>query len=226
MAHARTQGVRHAGLSWLWPIAVGLAACSTTPVANTPVLVTAAPAEIHAYFSNTGRKVLTFAGYSGSGYENEAAMLAAADRVLDDFDPKKTIVNIGATPDGIGAVYAVAKRKGFETTGIVSTQARQYAASPQVDRVFYVEDATWGGYLEGSRELSPTSSAMVAVSDVMVAIGGGAVARDEILEAKRLGKDVRFIAADMNHSRALETAARKGLPAPTDFRGAVHEMFR
>lgn len=213
-------------LSWLWPIAVALAACSTTPIEKAPVLVTASAAGIHAHFSNTGRKVLTFAGYSGFGYENEAAMLAAADRILDDFDPKKTIVNIGATPDGIGAVYALAKRRGFETTGIVSTQARQYAVSPQVDRVFYVEDATWGGYLEGSQELSPTSSAMVAVSDIMVAIGGGAVARDEMIEAKRLGKDVRFIAADMNHARALETAARKGLPPPTDFRGAVDEVFR
>ena len=37
-------------------------------------------------------------------------MLAGAERVLSEFDPGRTIVNIGATPDGIGAVYELAKR--------------------------------------------------------------------------------------------------------------------
>lgn len=219
--------VRSIALRCLGMIAIGLAACSTTPSSHSPVTTTATNVEIRAYFSGTGKSVLTFAGYSGSGYENEAAMLAAADRVLDDFDPKKTIVNIGATQEGIGAVYSLAKRRGFATTGIVSTQAKQYDTplSPQVDRVFYVEDSTWGGYLQGSRELSPTSRAMVEASDIMVAIGGGDVARDEMLEGKRLGKDVRFIPADMNHGKALDAAARKGLPAPSDFRGAVHRVF-
>jgi hypothetical protein len=148
--------------------------------------------EIRTFFDDTGKVVLTFVGYSGAGYEDQAAMLASAERVLGEFDPARTLVNIGATPDGIGAVYELAKRRGFVTTGIVSVQALKsnVAVSPHVDRVFYVEDATWGGYVPGTKRLSPTSKAMVENSRIVVGIGGGEVARDELLEAKRLGKAV------------------------------------
>jgi hypothetical protein len=52
-------------------------------------------------------RVLTFLGYSAAEYENEnkAAMLEEATRILDEFDPRATIVNIGAPPEGMGAVY-------------------------------------------------------------------------------------------------------------------------
>ncbi len=154
-------------------------------------------------------------------------MLASAERVLSELDAGRTIVNIGATPDGIGAVYELAKRKGFVTTGIVSVQAMRsnVPLSPYVDYVFYVEDATWGGYLEGTERLSPTSEAMVENSSIVVGIGGGEVARDELLEARRSGKAVRFLPADMNHEKARGNARRKGLPPPTDFRGAAHLAF-
>ena len=96
-------------------------------------------------------------------------------------------------PQGIGAVYDLAKRQGFLTSGIVSTQAKESKAalSPQVDIVFYVKDDTWGGLLPGTERLSSTSTAMVENSDVIVAIGGGEVARDELIAAKRLGKRLR-----------------------------------
>jgi hypothetical protein len=179
------------------------------------------------FFQNTGKAVLTFVGYSGAGYEDQAAMLASAEGVLREFDAGSTIVNIGATPDGIGAIYELAKRKRFVTTGIVSVQATKsnVALSPHVDQVFYVEDATWGGYLEGTNRLSPTSQAMVDNSRIVVGIGGGEVARDELLEAKRSGREVRFLPADMNHEKARENARRRGIPLPTDFRGAAHLAF-
>src|SRR5262245_48652125 len=135
--------------------------------------------EIAAFFKGKQKAVLTFVGYSGAGYEDEASMLKQADRVLEEYDPAKTIVNIGATPEGIGAVYELARRKGFLTTGIVSSQARQYNVklSPYVDYAFYVEDSAWGGLMSGTEELSPTSKAMVENSDVIIGIGGGEVAR-------------------------------------------------
>jgi hypothetical protein len=184
--------------------------------------------EIKSFFERQNKKVLTFAGYSGAGYENEALMLEQAERVLEEFDPAQTIVNGGATAEGIGAVYALAKRKGFPTTGIVSSQAKQYNAelSPYVDYVFYVEDATWGGFIEGSEQLSPTSKAMVENSDIIVGMGGGEVARDEMIAARRLGKEVRFIPADMNHQKAIEKAKKNGLPAPTDFSGPAGAAFK
>lgn len=207
--------------------ALCLATCNVAAFGQTPMVRTATNAEIRTFFQSTGKEVLTFVGYSGAGYEDQAAMLAAAERVLNEFDPGGTIVNIGATPDGIGAVYELAKRQGFVTTGIVSTQAKQYgvALSPYVDHVFYVEDATWGGYLQGAEQLSPTSEAMIENSNTVIGIGGGGVARDELLAAKRSGKKVRFLPADMNHQKAREAAQRKGLPPPTDFRGAAHAAF-
>ena len=178
----------------------------------------ATPEEIQAYFKEKQMTVLTFLGYSGAEYENKAGMLAQAAKILAQFDPKSTIVNLGATPQGIGAVYDLAKRQGFLTSGIVSTQAKESKAalSPHVDIVFYVKDDTWGGFLPGTRRLSPTSRAMVENSDVIVAIGGGEVARDELLAARQLGKRLTFIPADLNHRLAREKAGRnRNLTQPT-----------
>ncbi|MGO7659733.1 hypothetical protein ACC702_33960 [Rhizobium ruizarguesonis] len=184
--------------------------------------------QVRAFFKSKHAKVVTFLGYSGAGYEDADAMLGHADAALKELDPKYWIVNIGATGEGIGAVYEIAKQRGFTTSGIVSTQARddRVALSACVDFVFYVEDATWGGYLSDKKTLSPTSMAMVAVSDRIIAIGGGAVASDEALEARRLGKKTEFIPADMNHVAAREKAARKGQPEPADFRGAADATLR
>jgi hypothetical protein len=131
-------------------------------------------------------------------------------------------VNIGATTEG-GAVYAIAKRKKFVTAGIVSTQAKENKVklSPCVDIVFYVKDSTWGGFMPGTEKLSLTSTAMVQSSDVIVAIGGGEVARDELIAAKRSSKKTRFIPADMNHRIAQEGAEKDNRRQPISWaRGA------
>jgi hypothetical protein len=191
------------------------------------VIKEAPPDEIQTYFKTQGKTVLTLLGYSGAEYEDKAALVNNATAILSKADPKTTIVNIGATPDGIGVVYEMAKKMGFTTSGIVSTQARdsKVALSPCVDTIFFVKDATWGGFVEGSQQLSPTSTAMVGVSDRLIAIGGGEVARDELTAAKRAGKPVAFIPADMNHKIARDKASKKGQPAPTDFRGAAGAVF-
>lgn len=195
---------------------------------RSPTIHETTPAAIRAFFKkDKSVNVLTFLGYSGAEYEDKTEMLTQAGVILSRFDPRRTIVNIGATAEGIGAVYELAKQKGFRTTGIVSTQARDHKVqlAACVDTVFFVKDTTWGGFMRGTKRLSPTSSAMVENSDVLVAIGGGEVARDELTAAKRLGKEVRFIPADMNHRIALERAAKRGEAAPSDFRGAVGMML-
>jgi hypothetical protein len=194
------------------------------PACDKPQLVRdATPAQVQRVFKEQKKTVLTFMGYSGAGYEDPAALLEAASQVLDKYSPSRTVVNIGATAEGIGAVYELAAQRGFATTGIVSTQARANAValSPCVQQVFYVEDSTWGGALPGGQGLAPTSLAMVSASQAVVAIGGGEVTRDEFLAARRAGKKTRFIAADMNHQAAIDKALKKGLPPPTDFRGAL-----
>jgi len=210
----------------LFTLAGGLLASALSQAActGTPVLQQADPATIQAWVHGQQRQVLSFAGYSGAGYADEAAMLALAARVLDAHDPAHVLVNIGATAEGIGAVYLLARQRGFATLGIVSTLARDenVALSPCVDRVFFVPDSSWGGLDAATGVLSPTSQAMVAASTWMVGIGGGDVARDELLAAQALGKPVQFYPADMHHASALDKARRQGKPAPTDFRGAAH----
>lgn len=209
-------------LCWVLPLLAANAA-----IAQGADIRHASQDEIRQFFAAQGKTVITFLGYSGAGYEDPDAMLEAAKAELSRHDPATSLVNIGVTPDGIGQVYPLAKSMGFTTTGIVSTQAQKYEASvsDSVDFGFYVEDATWGGFLDGSEELSPTSRAMVENSDIVVAIGGGEVARDEITAARRLGKQVSYVPAEMNHAIAINKARKKSLPEPTDFRGAAHQVF-
>jgi hypothetical protein len=190
-------------------------------------LPTAASAALDEFLSRRKQRVLTFAGYSATGYQDPAAMLAFAATVLDAHLPDSTIVNSGATPQGIGAVYPLARQRGFTTIGIVSSLARteRITPSPFVDEVFYIEDRVWGGLLPGSTQLSATSAAIVAHSQEFVAIGGGVIAAIELCAARAAGRAVQFMPADMNHQVALQRAARKGQPPPADFRGAAHAAW-
>ena len=83
----------------------------------------------------------------------------------------------------------------------------------------------WGGLTPGGAELSPTSTAIVSVSSTIVGIGGGDIARDEMLAARRYGKSVTFVPADMNHRIAREKALKNNTPPPADFRGAAHDAL-
>lgn len=183
--------------------------------------------EVRLFFREQDKTVVTFVGYSGAGYEDESAMLRAAGTVLEGYDPDSTLVNIGVTPDGIGRVYELAKEMGFMTTGIVSVQAQKYQAgvSEALDFGFYIEDETWGGFVDDTGLLSPTSRAMVENSDLIVAIGGGEVSRDEVTFARQHGKEVLYFPAEMNHEKAIAKARKKGLPEPIDFLGPVHQLF-
>lgn len=173
-----------------------------------------------------GRCVITFVGFSGAGYEDARAIERVIARALDDLSPTSVLICAGATPEGIGAVYPLAKKRGFTTIGVVSAIAEKEGAtfSQDVDTVFVIADDTWGG-LNADGNLSPTSSAMVGAADEMVAIGGGEIARDEIAAAMAMGKRVRYFVADMNHATAIAKAIEGRQPAPDDFRGAMHVFF-
>lgn len=184
-------------------------------------------AGVIAAFAGFGKSVVTLVGYSGSGYQRPDQLFHHVTGILDGLDPATALVNIGVTEDGIGHAYAWAKERGFATTGIVATAVLAFAPvlAADCDHVFVVEDSACGGYVDG--RISPVSEAMVSVSHQMIAIGGGDVVRDELLEMQKRGKPVRFIAADMNHLRALAKAWGKGLPAPkpADLQGSAHARF-
>ena len=185
------------------------------------------PEETRAFFAKQGKTVLTLFGYSGTGYENETEMLQTVREILSGYDPETTIINIGGTKSGIGASYPLAKSLGFTTTGIASSEAIDYPEeiSSAVDYVLFVADKYWGGKLPGSDQLSPTSDAMVACSDIMVGIGGGDISRDEMVVGKEQGKPVYFYPAEVRHAWAIRRAERLGLPSPDSFWGAAHEIF-
>jgi len=184
------------------------------------------PDQAISFIKGRGKMILTFCGYSME-YEDEHEMLQTARRVLGQYLPEKTLVMIGATKNGLGAVYRVAKAMGFETAGIVTTEALGYPGdiSDAVDHICFIKDTQYGGKLPNSDELSPTSKAMVACSDIMVAIGGGDISRDELLEGKKQGKPIEYFSAEMNHEAMIRRAKRLGQPEPESFMGSVHEVF-
>ncbi len=185
--------------------------------------------EVKEHFANRGKTVLSFAGYSGLGYQDQDALKdIVINRYLKTLDKDKTIINIGATPDGVGAAYEWAVQEGFETTGIVSSQALEYGVevSPFCkDGTFFLQDDSWGGYAEGGEQLSPTSEAMVSVSNIMVAIGGGEITLDEMREMQKRGKTVIYHSSEMNHEKARAKAEKNGDPAPESFLGPLEGNF-
>lgn len=185
------------------------------------------PEEAVSFIKGLGKTVLTFFGYSGMGYEDEDAMLQVAKNLLSGYSPETTLVNIGATSVGIGAVYELAKSMGFETSGIVTTKALEYPdeISVFVDHICFIKDDQYGGRLPKSNELSPTSKAMVDCSDILVGIGGGGISLDELLAGHVQGKKILYIPADMNHELAQQQAERRGLPPPTSFKGDAHDTM-
>ena len=184
------------------------------------------PAEAIAFFQRQGKTIVTFYGYSVK-YNDEEGMLKIVREVLSNYRPEKTLVNIGATMGGMGTAYPLIKSLGFTTAGIVSTEALENPEyiSPAVDHICFIKDKQWGGNLPNSNELSPTSQAMVACSDVLIAIGGNDIARDELLAGKAQGKPIQYFPAEMDHAAAVRRAKYLGEPMPESFMGSVHDVF-
>jgi hypothetical protein len=174
-----------------------------------------------------GRRIVTFAGFSSAGYEEPVRVSNLLADFLSEFDHGSVVVCSGATAEGIGAIYPIARARGFATIGIVSALAETNHArlSDAVDTIYVIEDQDWGGRRRDGT-LSPTSAAMVGAADEIIAIGGGDIASDEIEAAVAAHKPMRYVAADMNHAAALEKARRSGEEAPHHFKGPVHHMFR
>ncbi|MCE5293519.1 MAG: hypothetical protein LLF94_02760 [Chlamydiales bacterium] len=153
--------------------------------------MTADNKEAFGYFSGINKEVVSFLGYS-SAYENPVELKAKLTQILDQLDSAKTIIAAGATKAGIGAVYELAKTKGFTTLGIVSTNAIETnSISPHADFVLYVEDPLWGGYVDGEK-LSLVSEVISHCSHWAIRLGGGSIATIEADHMHTLGKDVLY----------------------------------
>jgi len=171
-----------------------------------------------------GTKVYTLFGYSALGYENKESVFAQIKTDLGRLDPAEWVINIGATEEGIGGAYKIAKDLGFKTIGIVSTQALSYSGnfSPYVDIIYIVNDPNWGGFVPGTHTLAEATKAYLGVSDYIAAYGGGENTAVILREAKKLGITLSYAPADMNH----EQARRQSHAEAPDFKGAAYAAWR
>ncbi|MCB1112133.1 MAG: hypothetical protein H7A37_01570 [Chlamydiales bacterium] len=141
------------------------------------------------------KDIVSFIGFS-SPYPDRDKLNHCIEEALEILHPNDVIIAAGATEVGIGAVYPIAKKKGFETLGIVSTNAKhsnRAKLSESVDFIAFIEDEQWGGYLPDSKLLSPVSEVIVTCSEAAIVIGGNEIATIEAAELKKRNKDIIFL---------------------------------
>jgi hypothetical protein len=141
-------------------------------------------------------KLIVFGGYSGLGYERpEALARIISDLVTEAGDG--TLYLGGGTKAGIGLAYEVIRRqssilhfKNVKTAGIVSMNALTEGIELAEQDYLHCLRTPPGEWrvLRGSRSLMVDIAA--ESNGKMIYFGGGAVARDEILEALSRGVPV------------------------------------
>lgn len=152
----------------------------------------------------SGEKIITLGGLSQ--HADKADLLSLVRRELAKIPAKQRsgyVVNMRGTPDGIGEAYTVAKKMGFKTAGIISSQGRDLLglkATRNIDTLVIVKDSAWGGARSGASvssfdDLTPTSKAVVGVSDQMLYVGSGEASGAELHVASELGIPVELVQA-------------------------------
>jgi len=194
------------------------------PYATEPLPV----AEVIQKVKDLGRNVISIFGFSYLGYENPDAVMDQVKQRLADFKPETDIINMGATEEGIGAAYKVAKELGFTTIGIVSTLALTYSGrfSPYVDNIYIVNDQRWGGYVAGSDQLVDTTQAYLAVSDEIHAFGGGENTAVTLTEAQKRDIPISYTPAEMNHETADADPSASKADKTVRYQGAALDAWQ
>jgi hypothetical protein len=196
-----------------------------------------APDSIRQFFTALGKQVVYFAGYGELGYQDEHCVRRVAEQVLANRDLSNVLVHGGTLlrergHDGIAAIYAIAKELGADTSGIHPSVARRFytthRVSPNCDHVFFVQDETWGGLLDGTDTPSPALQLHLDVSDEVVIIGGGKHAADELRAflggSREKQVQVQYFPAEMNHAITRKWCERTGVEIH-DLRGAAHAAW-
>lgn len=174
-----------------------------------------------------GKSIVTFMGNSARGYEHPEIVDEAIIEKLKSLDPQRVIINCGATKGGISRVYELAKKMGFETMGVVSTQAFSYSGqfSQFVDHILIVDDKQWGGRTSDG-QLTPVTRVFVALSDEIFAIGGGLNTAVTIEAFEATGKPLSYRAAETNHEATRREALYGKQPVPVSFEGAAFQAWK
>ena len=144
-----------------------------------------------------GKFVLVFIGFSGQGYQDQTRLDKQLTRIMQQaieaHGEANVVVVAGATKDGIGRCYEIAKDPfNLQTIGIVSELGMAYT-SQQCDKAVYVSDPDKRWQV---RTPDNTASYMVSVAEKhgeMHALGGGAIAIEELKEALERGIACKII---------------------------------
>ncbi|EAN4380549.1 hypothetical protein DRE45_21375 [Salmonella enterica subsp. enterica] len=145
------------------------------------------------------KHVMVFSGFSALGYENiellKKTIKLELKRAINVYGEDLLCVVAGATSEGIGIVYDLAKEMKISTLGIVSEQAKGHE-SPNCDKVVYVPDPekTWKVLdVTGNSYMVyvATQKDNISRTGEFIALGGGNVTLSELNEAKRLNLFVK-----------------------------------
>lgn len=160
--------------------------------------------EVIEMITKRNKKVYTLFGYSALDYEDKDELINKLRSELETLSSAEYIICIGATEEGIGLGYKVAKDLGFETIGVVSTQALSYSGkfSDFVDMIYIVNDDLWGGFVPYSNKLAETTKTFLSISDTISAYGGGANTAITLEQADKLGIKTKFTPMQMSAEKA------------------------
>lgn len=191
--------------------------------------------EHHLKFMIGRRHAMVVAGFSGLGYENLGLLEREFCKILGgkicEYGRANLVVIAGATVDGIGHVYQLAKRWGVATLGIVS-QASQHPEnapyvkfSPYCDNIILVkstEATSWAVKSPLNQSYMVTAalggSLPGSLGGSFYAFGGGEVAVAEVEEAWERGV-VSHVYADFEPDPVKVKA--KGLTCSTPLRNLL-----
>jgi hypothetical protein len=165
------------------------------------------------------KRAVVLSGFSGSGYASPQGLREKLTEILEKerkaASPQNIIVVAGATAEGIGLCYEIAKEMGIQTLGIVSELGMR-DASTFCDEVIGVPDPT-----KSWKVLSQNgSSFMVAAArnnGIFYALGGGEVTLSELMEAKRAGIQT-MIFPDFEPAMPCDNPAKPPKADPTPVR--------
>ena len=183
--------------------------------------------------SDTQRSVVTFGGFGELGYEDEDDVLHTCACELDRFDPVDTIINTATLLTtgfrmGIAMIYALAKERGFTTSGVHPSIALEdpsrHTVAPGVDHVFFVRDDTWGGCDVDGRP-SNTLRVLLEVSSEFIALGGGHHTAQELRAFLMAGKRVRFHKVSM-HKQTTERWSNASGVRFDDHWGSAYRVWK
>ncbi|HGJ5898200.1 hypothetical protein [Arsenophonus apicola] len=141
-----------------------------------------------------GKFVLVFSGFSGMGYKDTEKLQNDIKKEIKQHIDKYGIHNLlivaGATSEGIGCVYDIAKNLAVNTLGIVSEHASTDCLAKNCDSVIQIKDPN------NSWKVLDDSGASYMIyaaskNGCFLAFGGGSVTLSELEEAAKKGIETK-----------------------------------